>query len=45
MDGLPLAVQAADEVRFLEPLDPAAAWEARNLILRRHVPAGIADPA
>jgi ATP-dependent helicase Lhr and Lhr-like helicase len=42
-DGLPLATLAGGEVRFLETLDPAAQWEARNALLRRHVPAALAD--
>jgi ATP-dependent helicase Lhr and Lhr-like helicase len=42
-DGLPLATLAGGEVRFLETLDAAAQWEARNVLLRRHVPAALAD--
>ena len=42
-DGLPLATLAAGEVRFLETLEPATQWEARNALLRRHVPAALAD--
>jgi len=42
-DGLPLATLAGGEVRFLETLDPAAQWDARNVLLRRHVPAVLAD--
>ncbi|HJS91926.1 MAG TPA: hypothetical protein VJ738_18295, partial [Steroidobacteraceae bacterium] len=42
-DGLPLATLAGGEVRFLEPLDAAVQWEARNALLRRHVPAAVAD--
>jgi ATP-dependent Lhr-like helicase len=42
-DGLPLATLAGGEVRFLETLDAAAQWEARNVLLRRHVPAVLAD--
>ena len=38
-DGLPLATYAAGEVRFLETLEPKEQWEARNAVLRRHVPA------
>ena len=44
-DGLPLATLAGGEVRFLEPLDAAAQWEAQNVLLRRHVPAVLADIA
>ncbi|HEX5206911.1 MAG TPA: DEAD/DEAH box helicase [Steroidobacteraceae bacterium] len=42
-DGLPLATLAGSEVRFLDTLDSAAQWEARNALLRRHVPAALAD--
>ena len=42
-DGLPLATLAGSEVRFLDALDAAAQWEARNALLRRHVPAALAD--
>jgi ATP-dependent Lhr-like helicase len=44
-DGIPLALLAGGEVRFLEPLDPKAEWDARNAMLRRHVPAILADLA
>jgi ATP-dependent Lhr-like helicase len=42
-DGVPLATLAGGEVRFLESLDAAAQWQARNALLRRHVPAALAD--
>ncbi len=41
-DGLPIAVYAGGEVRFLEGLAPREEWEARNAVLRRHVPAALA---
>jgi ATP-dependent Lhr-like helicase len=44
-DGVPLAVYAGGEVRFLEKLDPKEQWEAQNLLLRRHVPAVLSDLA
>jgi len=44
-DGLPVAVLAAGEVKFLQELDPKEAWEAHNVLLRRHVPAVLADLA
>ncbi|HEY7886924.1 MAG TPA: DEAD/DEAH box helicase [Steroidobacteraceae bacterium] len=44
-DGLPLATLAGGEVRFLETLDAAGQWEAQNVLLRRHVPAVLADIA
>ena len=42
-DGLPLATLAGGEVRYLEALDAGAQWEARNALLRRHVPVALAD--
>jgi ATP-dependent Lhr-like helicase len=44
-DGVPLALLAAGEVSFLAELTAAEQWEARNLLLRRHVPAALADLA
>jgi ATP-dependent Lhr-like helicase len=38
-DGVPIALAAGGEVRFLEPLAPEAEWNARNALLRRQVPA------
>jgi ATP-dependent Lhr-like helicase len=40
-DGLPVAIYAAGEVQFLEKLEPQEEWEARNAVLRRHVPAAL----
>ena len=40
-DGLPIATYAAGEVQFLETLEPKEEWEARNAVLRRHVPAAL----
>jgi ATP-dependent Lhr-like helicase len=40
-DGLPIATYAAGEVRLLESLEPKQEWEARNAVLRRHVPAAL----
>jgi ATP-dependent Lhr-like helicase len=42
-DGLPLATLTGGEVHFLEALDGAGQWQARNALLRRHVPAALAD--
>jgi ATP-dependent Lhr-like helicase len=43
-DGVPIALLSGGEVRFLEQqLDPKEQWDARNLLLRRHVPAILAD--
>jgi hypothetical protein len=44
-DGVPVAVYVGGEVRFLAQLDPRSQWEAQNAILRRHVPAALADLA
>lgn len=44
-DGLPVAIHAGGEVSFLKPLDEAARWQARNLLLRRPVPVALADLA
>jgi len=42
-DGVPIALLAGGEVKFLETLEPKEQWEAQNLLLRRHVPAVLAD--
>jgi ATP-dependent Lhr-like helicase len=42
-DGVPVALFAGGEVRFLETLDAKEQWDAQNLLLRRHVPAVLAD--
>jgi ATP-dependent Lhr-like helicase len=44
-DGLAVAVLAAGEVKFLQELDAKEAWQAHNVLLRRHVPALLADLA
>jgi ATP-dependent Lhr-like helicase len=44
-DGVPIALLAGGEVRFLEQLQPKEQWQAQNLLLRRHVPAILADLA
>ena len=38
-DGVPVALLEGGEVRFLEALEAASEWEARNLLLRSAVPA------
>jgi ATP-dependent Lhr-like helicase len=40
-DGLPIATYAGGEVQLLEKLEPQEEWEARNAVLRRHVPASL----
>jgi len=50
-DGLPVATLAGGEVRFLEaspgaaPPDAKEQWELKSALLRRHVPAVLADMA
>jgi hypothetical protein len=44
-DGVPIALLAGGELAFLTQLTPAAQWEAQNLLLRRAVPAALADLA
>jgi ATP-dependent helicase Lhr and Lhr-like helicase len=41
LDGLPIALYVAGEVQFLEKLGPKEEWEARNAVLRRHVPTAL----
>ena len=38
-DGVPVALLAGGEVRFLGQLAPEDEWSARNALLRRQVPA------
>jgi ATP-dependent helicase Lhr and Lhr-like helicase len=40
-DGLPIAVQAGGEVRFLLDLPPAEEWAARNALQRRPLPVAL----
>jgi len=44
-DGVPVALLSGGEVSFLVDLPPEQQWQARNLLLRRHVPAVLADLA
>jgi ATP-dependent Lhr-like helicase len=37
-DGVPIAVLEAKEIRYLADMNPADQWQARNALLRRHVP-------
>ncbi len=37
-DGVPVAVQQAEEVKFLGDIDPGTEWELRNHLLRRRQP-------
>jgi ATP-dependent Lhr-like helicase len=40
-DGVPVAVYAGREVRFLEKLDAHSEWSVRNTLLRRRMPSGL----
>ncbi|MBL0395282.1 DEAD/DEAH box helicase [Ramlibacter monticola] len=42
--GVPVAVQAAGEVRYLRELPPATQWEVKNLLIRRQQPASYVVP-
>ena len=37
-DGVPIAILEAKELRFLVEMNAADQWQARNALLRRHVP-------
>ncbi|HEX2151466.1 MAG TPA: hypothetical protein VHG31_05640, partial [Stellaceae bacterium] len=41
-DGIPVALLAGGDVRFLEDLDEAVQWQARKTLLRGAVPASLA---
>ncbi|MGD8574584.1 MAG: ATP-dependent DNA helicase, partial [Gammaproteobacteria bacterium] len=41
-DGVPVAVSAGGDIRFLGDVDPATEWRLRNILLRRQNPAGYA---
>ncbi|MEO7208667.1 MAG: DEAD/DEAH box helicase [Steroidobacteraceae bacterium] len=42
-DGLPVAILAAGEIRYLEELPPKEQWEAQVALLRRHIPVVLDD--
>ncbi len=44
-NGLPVALLAGSEVRFLETLDASSEWQARKALLRGAVPAPLVDLA
>jgi ATP-dependent helicase Lhr and Lhr-like helicase len=44
-DGVPIALYSGGEVSYLTQLPAAEQWQAHNLLLRRHVPAALADLA
>jgi ATP-dependent Lhr-like helicase len=44
-DGVPIAVYAAGEVKFVECVEAQEQWTLQSALLRRHVPAPLADLA
>ncbi len=42
--GVPIAVHAGGEVRYLTALDERAQWTAKNLLIRKHRPGSFIDP-
>lgn len=44
-DGVPVALYAGSEVKFIEQLDAAEQWQVRGALLKRQVPAPLADLA
>ena len=43
-NGVPVAVQSGDEVRFLQAVESRSEWEIRNLLIRRQRPGGYVAP-
>ena len=43
-NGVPVAVQSGDEVRFLQAVESKSEWEIRNLLIRRKQPGAFVDP-
>ncbi len=44
-DGVPVAVQAGGEVRYLKAPDAKAEWEVKNLLIRKQKPGGYFEQA
>ncbi|HEX4151354.1 MAG TPA: DEAD/DEAH box helicase [Steroidobacteraceae bacterium] len=42
-DGVPIATYSAEEVHFIEKIEPQQEWKVRNAVLRRHVPLVLQD--
>jgi ATP-dependent Lhr-like helicase len=42
--GVPIAVHAGGEVRYLAPLDERAQWTVKNLLIRKQRPGSFLDP-
>jgi ATP-dependent helicase Lhr and Lhr-like helicase len=43
-NGVPVAVQSGDDIRFLQPVESKSEWEIRNLLIRRQRPGAYAEP-
>jgi len=43
-NGVPVAVQAGEEIRFLQAVESKSEWEVRNLLIRKQRPGGYHDP-
>jgi ATP-dependent Lhr-like helicase len=42
-NGVPVAVQSGDDIRFLQAVESKSEWEIRNLLIRRQRPGGYVD--
>jgi ATP-dependent Lhr-like helicase len=43
-NGVPVAVQSGDDIRFLQQVESKSEWEIRNLLIRRQRPGGYVSP-
>jgi len=43
-NGVPVAVQAGDDIRFLQAVESKSEWEIRNLLIRRQRPGAVLEP-
>jgi ATP-dependent helicase Lhr and Lhr-like helicase len=41
---VPVAVQAGEDIRFLQAVESKSEWEIRNLLIRRQRPAAYLQP-
>jgi ATP-dependent Lhr-like helicase len=44
-NGVPVAVQAGDDIRFLQAVESKSEWEIRNLLIRKQRPGGYVEPS
>jgi ATP-dependent helicase Lhr and Lhr-like helicase len=42
-NGVPVAVQAGEDIRFLQAVESKSEWEIRNLLIRKQRPGGYVD--